>query len=84
MTLLCKHEVAPGRTCGSYAFNMHQRDIDQGSLCDVHYWEKKFREADVRWMEELRAYELTVSNLQAERSSCERLAFAFSPQHSPS
>ena len=24
--------------CGSYAFNLYKEDIDQGDLCDVHYW----------------------------------------------
>lgn len=26
------------RLCGSYQFNLHQEGIDQGELCDVHYW----------------------------------------------
>ncbi len=26
------------KTCGSYAFNLHQKDIDQGDFCDVHYY----------------------------------------------
>lgn len=25
--------------CGSYAFNLYKEDIDQGDLCDVHYWQ---------------------------------------------
>ena len=25
--------------CGSYAFNLYKKDIDQGDLCDVHYWQ---------------------------------------------
>ena len=25
--------------CGSYQFNLHQQGIEQGNLCDVHYWE---------------------------------------------
>jgi hypothetical protein len=32
--------------CGSYAFNLQQRDIDQGTLCDVHYWESRSKERD--------------------------------------
>jgi hypothetical protein len=24
--------------CGSYAFNLYKEGIDQGDLCDVHYW----------------------------------------------
>ena len=27
--------------CGSYAFNLYKEDIDQGDLCDVHYWKEK-------------------------------------------
>ena len=27
--------------CGSYALNLHHKDIDQGDLCDVHYWQNK-------------------------------------------
>ena len=27
--------------CGSYQFNLYQNDIDQGELCDVHYWQTK-------------------------------------------
>lgn len=27
--------------CGSYAFNLYKDGIDQGSLCDVHYWQTK-------------------------------------------
>ena len=25
--------------CGSYQFNLYKDDIDQGDLCDVHYWQ---------------------------------------------
>lgn len=27
------------KLCSSYQFNLHQQQIDQGELCDVHYWE---------------------------------------------
>jgi hypothetical protein len=27
--------------CGSYAFNLYKEGIDQGDLCDVHYWKKQ-------------------------------------------
>jgi len=27
--------------CGSYQFNLYKDDIDQGELCDVHYWQTK-------------------------------------------
>lgn len=29
------------KVCGSYAFNLYKEDIDQGDLCDVHYWKEK-------------------------------------------
>lgn len=25
--------------CGSFALNLHQEGIDQGALCDRHYWQ---------------------------------------------
>ena len=31
--------------CGSYAFNLHKDNIDQGSLCDVHYWQGRAHRA---------------------------------------
>jgi hypothetical protein len=27
--------------CGSHAFNLYAEGIDQGDLCDVHYWQTK-------------------------------------------
>jgi len=27
--------------CGSYQFNLYKADINQGDLCDVHYWQTK-------------------------------------------
>jgi hypothetical protein len=27
--------------CGSYQFNLYKDAIDQGKLCDVHYWQTK-------------------------------------------
>ena len=37
----CKHVKQDGFNCGSYAFNLYKDDIDQGDLCDVHYWQSK-------------------------------------------
>ena len=31
--------------CGSYAFNLYKDDIDQGDLCDVHYWQDQAMKA---------------------------------------
>jgi hypothetical protein len=33
--------------CGSYQFNLYKADIDQGDLCDVHYWQTK---AQRKWV----------------------------------
>ena len=27
--------------CGSYQFNLYKDEINQGDLCDVHYWQTK-------------------------------------------
>lgn len=32
------------KVCGSYAFNLHQEGVDQGELCDTHYWENECNE----------------------------------------
>lgn len=38
----CAHVLTDGfHTCGSYAFNLQKEGIDQGNLCDVHYWQQK-------------------------------------------
>ena len=42
MNKRCKHIEEDGfHRCGSYAFNLEKDDIDQGDLCDVHYWKNK-------------------------------------------
>jgi hypothetical protein len=49
MTPRCKHIQKDGfHTCGSYAFNLWSEGIDQGSLCDVHYWQQK---AQRQWVD---------------------------------
>lgn len=38
----CKHIEKDGfHECGSYAFNLRKDGIDQGDLCNVHYWQNK-------------------------------------------
>jgi hypothetical protein len=38
----CKHIEKDGfHTCGSYAFNLCKDGIEQGDLCDVHYWQHR-------------------------------------------
>jgi hypothetical protein len=41
MSERCKHIEKSGFNCGSYAFNLYKDGIDQGNLCDVHYWQAK-------------------------------------------
>jgi hypothetical protein len=41
MNKRCKYVRQDGFNCGSYAFNLYKDDIDQGDLCDVHYWQAK-------------------------------------------
>jgi hypothetical protein len=41
MNKRCKHVEQNGFNCGSYAFNLYKDDINQGDLCDVHYWQEK-------------------------------------------
>jgi hypothetical protein len=49
MTQRCKHIQKDGfHTCGSYAFNLWSEGIEQGSLCDVHYWQQK---AQRQWVD---------------------------------
>ena len=31
--------------CGSYAFNLYKEGIEQGDLCDVHYWQDQAQKA---------------------------------------
>jgi ferredoxin len=31
--------------CGSYAFNLHKEDIEQGDYCDQHYWQDQAMKA---------------------------------------
>ena len=32
--------------CGSFAFNLAQEGIDQGDLCDRHYWQDRAEKAE--------------------------------------
>ena len=33
--------------CGSFAFNLAQEGIDQGDLCDRHYWQDRAEKAEL-------------------------------------
>jgi hypothetical protein len=47
MNKICKHVEKDGfHRCGSYAFNLYKDDIDQGELCDVHYWQERALKAE--------------------------------------
>lgn len=35
----CKFVLADGLRCGSHAFNIYQEGIEQGDLCDRHYFQ---------------------------------------------
>ena len=43
----CKHSNDGKYACGSYAFNLEKEGIDQGALCDRHYWQVKYEELKV-------------------------------------
>jgi hypothetical protein len=34
--------------CGSHAFNLYAEGIDQGDLCDVHYWQGRAHRAEAQ------------------------------------
>ena len=34
--------------CGSYQFNLYKDGIDQGDLCDVHYWQDRAHRAEAQ------------------------------------
>jgi hypothetical protein len=48
----CKHTEKDGYRCGSYAFNLYKDDIDQGELCDVHYWQERALKAEGKLKEQ--------------------------------
>ena len=52
MTKRCKHIRKDGYRCASCAFNLYMDDIDQGELCDVHYWQAKAQRTWVGLTEE--------------------------------
>jgi hypothetical protein len=55
MNQRCTHIEPDGfHHCGSYAFNLGKDGIAQGTLCDVHYWQSRVTELEVK---EQTAYE---------------------------
>ena len=59
----CKHVKQDGFNCGSYAFNLYKDDIDQGDLCDVHYWQAKAQRTWVGLTDEER-FEIRMHSIQ--------------------
>ena len=53
MNKQCKHIEADGfHHCGSYAFNLKKDGIEQGDLCDRHYWQDQAMKAAAQEREE--------------------------------
>ena len=46
MSERCKFKLSEDSNCGSYQFNLHQQGIEQGTLCDVHYWQARVAELE--------------------------------------
>jgi len=63
MNKRCKHVKQDGFNCGSYAFNLYKDDIDQGDLCDVHYWQAKAQRTWVGLTDEER-FEIRMHSIQ--------------------
>lgn len=38
--------------CGSHAFNLYAEGIDQGDLCDAHYWRDRAHRAEAQPVQE--------------------------------
>ena len=66
--------------CGSYQFNLYKDDIDQGDLCDVHYWQDRAQRAEAKPEQEPEPDELTVVYMSGvfegrklEREACAKV-----------
>ena len=46
--------------CGSHAFNLYAEEIDQGGLCDVHYWQGRAHRAEAQPEQEPVALQMDV------------------------
>jgi len=69
----CKH-IKGSYECGSYAFNLHADNIDQGDLCDVHYWQDKFEnnfkpdyDTEATLVEEMQRMAKRIEELETEQ-----------------
>ncbi|MFA7291840.1 MAG: hypothetical protein WC023_06285 [Rhodocyclaceae bacterium] len=57
----CTFKRPDGYGCGSYAFNLARDGIDQGTLCDVHYWQDQATRARSLAMEEAAKIALNIA-----------------------
>lgn len=46
MSKRCNFKRGDNWCCGSYAFNLAKEGIEQGELCDRHYWQVRAMEAE--------------------------------------
>jgi hypothetical protein len=44
--------LLPSSWAKLYAFNLYKDDIDQGELCDVHYWQERALKAEGKLKEQ--------------------------------
>jgi len=79
----CKHIGKDGHRCGSYAFNLYKDDIDQGDLCDVHYWQTKAQSAQepVAWWNQ-RKDSVSTDSVHRHNPDCQPL-YTTPPQRKP-
>jgi len=71
------------KSCGSYQFNLHQKGIDQGDLCDVCYWKKRALNgeevAKFAWNYHLAVYSLAKAiNIDDSEETIERFKLSLS------
>lgn len=80
--MTCAWKLSERRSCGSMAFNLHQDDIDQGALCDVHYWESIAHRFEME-AERLRDLMEAVALIENKCPWCSRNLFARKAPHEP-
>lgn len=52
MNKRCEYKDGLGYRCGSYAFNLYKEKIEQGDICDRHYWQDQAMKAAAQEREE--------------------------------
>jgi hypothetical protein len=69
----CQHIKAGGfHICASHQFNLWQQDIDQGDICDVHYWEVEADKAKAVIQDQQVTINLLKNQVAAYRKQMER------------